>query len=478
MRSVLPLVLITSLILPGCASQKVDRKSPDLPARHWLEDVPGVPVEKKAQIEAAVPNLYDPQKTFSFEDCVFLTIQQSPMLVNSAVDLEIKRVGLTDASLKYLPEPHMRFRISNNLTRYNLDNKDVSGDYGRTKLDISFYAVIPNPVSTYYTQKEKKIMVNMAVATHRKAIGDAIYKLAQAYLHLHARQMIASAQKKLLPVGRELVSYWQQVEAVEGNQGSSLNLARQHQRELELMAEKTHMQEVMQRTNIKVIAGVDSQQKLNVDAASATTILAGFDGYKLRWEDRWPTTEDELLLRSQVKLDDYNINVAWAEYVPTMTLNIDKYPPSGQYQPSGGTEDYFFHFDIDFPIIDWGRRYRNVQTARMRKAQAFHETDRKRTEYGNKWLQAEQRVSLAKTQLNLAKTRFDTSQMQLQEAKIAFGEGIEQFPLVANCQEALTKAQIELIEAELEYRLANLEWMYVANLLQEHFLGLPAKEVM
>ena len=42
----------------------------------------------------------------------------------------------------------------------------------------------------------------------------------------------------------------------------------------------------------------------------------------------------------------------------------------------------------------------------------------------------------------------------------------------------MVQASIAHIEAELEYRLANLDWMYLANILQERFLGLPAKEVI
>lgn len=83
------------------------------PAKHWLEDVPGVPVENKGKLDAVIPNLYDPAKKFSFEDCVFLTIQQSPLLVNSAVELEIKRLALTDAVWKYLPEPRMTVEVGN-----------------------------------------------------------------------------------------------------------------------------------------------------------------------------------------------------------------------------------------------------------------------------------------------------------------------------------------------------------------------------
>ncbi|MDR0815917.1 MAG: TolC family protein [Desulfovibrio sp.] len=466
------------LLLPACASNKAGSKSPELPARHWLDEAPGVPVENKAKLEAAVPNLYDPNKIFGFDDCVFLSIQQSPMLVNSAVNLEIKRVALTDAVWRYLPEPRMTIRVSNNLTQYNTNTKDTPGDYGQTKFDLGFYAAFPNPVATYFEHQTQKIMVNLAIAMHRKAVGEAIYKVGQAYLQLQARQQIVNAQKELLPLGRELISYWQQVESVEGRQGVSLNLAKQHERELGLIVEQSVMQETMQRTQLKILVGVEPQQRLQVDTGSVDGILSGFDGRKLTWEARWPTCEDELLLRAQVKLGDYNIIVAWAQYLPLMRLDISKYPPAGQYQPTGGTEDMFLHFTFDFPLLDWGHRYRGVQTARMSKAQAFHDLSRKRADYSNEWLQADQNVTLAETEFKLAKTRFGTAELQYKEANIAFSEGTEQLPAVADRHEDMVKARIALIEAELKYKLATLKWMYVANLLQERFLGLPAGEVL
>ena len=50
-------------------------------------------------------------------------------------------------------------------------------------------------------------------------------------------------------------------------------------------------------------------------------------------------------------------------------------------------------------------------------------------------------------------------------------------PAMSSAHEAMVQSRIKLIEAELELKLANLEWMYVANLLQERFLGLPAMEI-
>ncbi len=476
-RLFLPLLLMAAL-LAGACSKKAGLKSPELPAKHWLEEAPGVPVENKAKLEAAVPNLYDPKKVFSFEDCVFLTIQQSPALVNSAVNIEIKRLAQTDAVWKYLPEPHMSFTVSNNLTRYNMDNKDTPSDYGQTRMRVGFYAAFPNPMATYFEHKVQTAMVNLAISTHRKAVGKAISKIGEAYLQLQAQQKIVEAQKELLPLGKELVDYWKKVESVDGRQGVSLNLAIQHQRELELKLEQTRMREVIQRTQLKILAGVEPQQRLEVDTKSADTVLAGFDGRKLTWEERWPATEDELLLRGQITLGDYNIMVAWAQYMPTMSIALNESPPAGQYQPTSGTDDTFLHLTFDFPLIDWGRRYRGVQTARMVKAQAFHDLARKRSDYSNKWLQDEQHVALSETELKLAKTRLDTANMQYKEAQISFNEGIVQLPDLATKHEEVVQARIAYINAELDYKLAQLEWMELSNSLAQRFLGLPAKELI
>ena len=472
------MVLCLSLGLGACASNKAGIGAPELPAKHWLEETPGIPVDKKDKLDAVVANLYDPSKKFSFEDCVYLTIQQSPLLVNSAVDLEIRRVALTDAVWKYLPEPRMTFTLTNNLTKFNSNEEDVPGDYGRPKLRVGFYAAFPNPVATYFEHQVQKLMVNMAISTHRKAVGEAIYKIASAYLRLHAQRMVRETQKELPAIAKELTAYWRQLESVDGRQGVSLNLAMQHEKEVALRLEQARMEEVMQLTNLKILAGVDPQQRLDVDLQQAPAILAGFDGYRLKWEDRWAQGEDDLLLRSQIKLADYNIMVAWAEYVPDLTLQVNNSPPAGQSQPVGGTDDTFLHLTLDFPLIDWGRRYRGVQTARMQKAQAFHQQARKRTEYSNTWLQAEQRVSLAETNRRLAKNHFETAEMQYKEARVSFDNGLAELPDVATRQEEMIQARVSLINAELEYELATLEWMYVSNLLQERFLGQPAAEVL
>ncbi len=461
----------------GCASKKADMKSPELPARHWLDEAPGIPIENKDKYDAAVPNLYVPGKKFSFEDCVYLTIQQSPRLVGSAVEIELKRLDQTSAVWRYLPEPHMVLTVSQNLTNLNEDSPDTPGEYGRTQFEVGFYADFPNPVATYFDTKAQTMLLGIAISTHRKAVGEAIYRIAEAYLRLQAQQEVLKAQKTLLPLAKELTDYWRNVEQVEGKQGSSVSLSQQHERENELGLEKAEMEEVMERTSLKILAGLDPHQAFQVDLSHADEILQGFDGRRLSWEERWAETEDYLLLRTQIKLADYNIMLAWAQYVPNMSIAVNMTPPRGQAQPDSGTPDQFLHLSFDFPLLDWGRRYRGVQSARMTKAQAFHSLSEKRFNYQNDWLQAEQQVALAHTNLKLAENALKTARMQYDEARIGFENGLEQLPVVGARQEELVKAQIAQIRTELDWRLAQLRWMRVAGLLQKRFLGLPDREL-
>ncbi len=477
-RKVVPCVAVVALgLASGCASQKAGMDAPEKDARHWLEESPGVPVEHKGKLEASVPSLYDANKTFSFDEYVYLTIQQSPMLVGSAVDIEIKRLDLTSAVWEYLPEPRMSLVVSNNLTNYNMGRSDTPANYGRTEFDVSFNAAFPNPVSTYFNHQARKAMVNLAITTHRKAIGETIAEIASMFQRLEAQRKILEIQKGLVPLSEQVTKYWKQLEAVDGRQGVALNLAVQKEREAALKVERTQIENTMLQTKLKILAGVDLTHKLKVSTKDVENIVGDFNGSSLMWEQRWNTTEDELLLRAQVELLDYNIMVAWAQYIPDMTLSLNQSPPDGQYQPPSGTDDTFVHMTFSFPLIDWGRRYRGVQTARMEKAKAFQEQNHARTQYSNTWTEVQQKVHLAETSLKIAETTLQVAKMQEKEAAINFKEGIAQFPELAGRKEALLEARMAYVEAELEYKLAQIEWMHVAGVLKERYIGLPAKEV-
>lgn len=468
-------IVFTCLIfcIQGCASSMAGPDSPKLPATHWLKDGPGIPKENKPKLQAVFPHLYEPNRIFNFEECVYLAVQKSPLLVNSAVELEIKRVSLTDSVWKFIPEPHMIFSITNNMTGYNYGARDKPRNYGELQYEIGFYTQFPNPIKSYFEHAAKDLMVNLALSSHRKAVSETIYKIASTCLELEAQRKINDLMDTLPGLNQELVRYWEQVEVIDGRQSIELALAQQKVRESELTRERGKMQETALLTRLKMLVGIDPRQQLLVEPTSANKILNNFNGKKESWEDRWLLSEDQQLLRWQIKLADYNIMVAWASYVPDLSLQMNKNPPAGQYQPAHGLEDQFLHLNFTFPLIDWGRRYREVQTSRMQKAQMFHRQTNARIDFSNAWLQAEQRTAMTENNVRIAQIQAETAEMRQKEANISYEAGLTNMPLLVNAKETLVNMNVNLINVEKEFKLAMLHWMFVSGLLQQHFLGLP-----
>jgi outer membrane protein TolC len=466
--------------LAACASPKATRQSPELPPRHWLGESPGVPVrsEKGEEVRDTVPlTLYQPEKTYNFEDCVYLAVQQSPLLVKSSIKLEMSRLKEKDAAWQYLPEGHVVLSSAANLTLYNQGNSYNYGDYGRTKFQVRFYAAFPNPIGTYLTNRARQIMTNVAVLTHRKAIGEAIWEIADNYLQLRTQKRIQAELAKLPAIVGESTTYWKAMDAGVGGHTLDVEMAAQNEKQVVLERDKSTHMEIMVRTRLKTLLGLGAEQRLNADPGDGESIFRDFDVRKLSWEERWELDRDYLAEKLNIKLRDYNIMLAWAQYMPTISFDVNTYPPAGQAQPYGGRDDYFLHLNFDFLVLDWGRRYRAVQDARMEKALAFQSMVEKRTQYANEWAQNEQAYAMSRTNAELAGSNLRSAELQAQKAEIEYKGGDLPLPELTARREAVVKARMALIEAELKQRQAELAWMHQAGLLEERFMDLPEKSL-
>jgi len=169
--------------------------------------------------------------------------------------------------------------------------------------------------------------------------------------------------------------------------------------------------------------------------------------------------------------------LAWAQYMPTISLAVDNYPPAGQAQPPGGREDTFLHFGFDFTLLDWGRRYRGVQTARMDKAIAFQSMAENRTQYENAWAQNRQAYEMALTNRDLARGDLRSAELEQQKSEIEYAGGTLPLPKLTENKEAVIRARVSLIEAELAVQQAELKWMQLAGMLEERFMDVPSQNL-
>jgi len=468
-------LIISAFLASACSSQKVTQASPELPPKYWIAE--SLDADSIAKPKTEIPSLYNSTKVFSFTDCVYLTIQQSPLLVNSAIEIDSSKLKLIDAVWQYVPEPKMRIGISPNLTQRNHDSELKPHNYGDVDFEVGFYATLNNPVMSYYNHNIQEISVDIAIAAHRQVIGETIRKIAAMYLEVEAQYKIEQAHKKIIDIRKNTTAYWNKLEAIDGQQGTKLEIAIQSEHEAQLIHKKSLMITNILKTDLKVIAGVNTQNPFEINASKSENIVADFDGYALNWEDRWDYSERSLILKKQVKLHDYNITISWAQYIPDMRIALDQSPPAGQYTPSDGKDDLFAHIYLDFPLIDWGRRYRGVQSARTSKAAAFNKQIRERTNYSTQWVQIEQRYSLDKTSEEIARTALNIEKLKNKEVQILFNNGNVQLPELMQSEYALAMAEINHINKELEVNRIKLDWMLHSSSLQEPFIGQAQKEI-
>ena len=480
-RPLAPALLIALCVLiSACSSPKATQKSPELPPRYWLGETPGLPFrsEKDQGMHTTVPlALYSPEKRYNFEDCVYLAIQQSPLLVKSSIKIEMSRLKEKDVIWQYAPELHMVLTSAVNLTRYNEGNANNYGDYGQTVLRARFYATVPDPFTTYFNSKAQQILTNIAVLGHRKAIGMAIWEIADNYLQMRAQNRIRDELAKLPEVAGESATYWKAMNASVGGHTIDMDKALQNEKQVALRQEKTKHISKKIHMRLKTLLGLSSDQRLETDLQDNAAIFRDFDGSKLHWEDRWTLGEEYLSEKMGIMLQDYNIMLAWAQYIPTVYFDVNSNPPAGQAQPYGGREDVFLHFGFDFTLLDWGRRYRGVQEARMNKALAFQSMAEKRTKYENAWSQCRQEYEMALTDMELARGDLRSAELELQKTDIEYKGGTLTLPALAERKEAVIKARVALIEAELAVRQAELKWMHLSGVLEERFMDVPIRNL-
>jgi len=321
-------------------------------------------------------------------------------------------------------------------------------------------------------------MSNIAVLGHRKAIGMAIWEIADSYLQMQAQKRIRDERAKLPGIAQESTTYWKAMHASVGGHTIDIDMALQNEKQLALQQDKIRHVEKMTHMRLKTLLGLSSEQSLATNLQdSATAIFRGFDGRSLHWEDRWTLSEEYLSEKMGILLQDYNIMLAWAQYVPKISLELNTSPSTGQAQPPGGREDFFLHLNFDFTLLDWGRRYRGVQTARMNKAIAFQSLAEKRTRYENAWSQCRQGYEMAVTNRELARGSLRSAELEEQKTDIEYKGGELPLPKLTARKEAVIQARVSLIEAELAVQQAELKWMHLAGILEERFMDVPSQSL-
>ncbi len=225
------------------------------------------------------------------------------------------------------------------------------------------------------------------------------------------------------------------------------------------------------RTTLKQLVGLDLKSALKLDAASVFGLLDKFDPAGLDWKKCWDGTEERYLLHQQVRLENANILLAWAQYVPNINIGINESPPNGQSQPYDGQSDQFLHLTFDFPLLDWGHRWRMADIASARKRQGQIDEIQRERAYGEQWLLQEQKYMLAQARLERSRKAAENAAKRLQTVEVAYRNGTADMVFLTDAVSRDLESRVQVLNAECELGLQKLAWMHMASRLGRHYLG-------
>lgn len=465
MRNILCLALIfIALLSQGCA--KTYPGLPDLPVKDWLN-----PDEPRKIVQSEKYQIYSPDKEMTFDDLVWLAIQQSPVISKGQIDLEIQEINKTDAKWRYLPELHITYHITMNLTKKNEASQYKNQDYGDTTYELSFSGHYANPVATYFSNVAADEMLQTAIITQRKVIGGVIYNIARTMMD------IWGLQKNIALIGK-LIDHAEKSRDFQEERSQHIPdivrpdlLARDNVRGLELELRERTMDLALARTRLKHLVGLDANQALKVNIDSVLPLIENFDPQQHTWIQGWQQAEDRYLAKQRIKLEKANIYLAWASYLPNINLGINESPGKGQYQPRDGESDQFLHLYIGMPILDWGHRLRMADLAEARQRQRRLDEIQNERDYREEWMKQEQQLFLADARLERAKHNASSAARRYETMEVAYDNGSATMQNLVDLKNAELRAQMGVVSTEQARYNQKLFMLHYMSGLVMHFLG-------
>ncbi len=206
-----------------------------------------------------------------------MALQQSPYLIKTSVEIDIKRMDETDSRFTVFPPP-MTFR-----SYYYVDRPNQFG-LNPKPYSISFTMESYNPVGSYFTLQAQKMATQMAIFAHMQLINDGLGRIGKWFLNLDALKRMTALQEDLVKLSRENVTYAENRVSI--GTGTSLELKVATQEFQAAKSEKDRLETTRKRnlSSLKTFLGLKAEQSVEFDLREARRqVLGNFDPPPSPW---------------------------------------------------------------------------------------------------------------------------------------------------------------------------------------------------
>ncbi|MDR0827473.1 MAG: TolC family protein [Desulfovibrio sp.] len=419
--------------------------------------------ESHARDDAPLP-LPAEDTPLSFGESVLIAAQNAPDMKDGLINLQLSAISKEDAFWKRVPKIQSNFRVTTNITKQHKQYRDNIFRFG-----LGVYGF--EPVVSYFASKAAVVMEDIALCTYQIALQKRAGEIAEAMLRAQSLETAKKYQKDLAAKAKGLTSYYR----TQSRKADQLAVAKAVHEEKIVEAETDKLDAKISslHLSLKLHMGLDLDRRIHLDTDSLTNLLDQDDAPNaLAKNDEnvvWEHSPEARIGKDSLTLRNYNIDIAWARYLPTVSFDVYSANPDDDYATYSSKDDIFSTLYFTLPLLDWGDRSRGVDRSRIEKLQATQRNKLNRSKFSQEWREAWQAVKIARADVELAREVLAVARLEEQKARLQYTSGAVDFTVLSEAEQEMIRKKIELEEATLELKLAELSTWLLSGKFRERF---------
>ena len=418
----------------------------------------------EAQTDAWMPVKEDPpiEGVMDFARCVGLALQQSPYLTSSSLEIDVKRLDVSDAKYSFIPPFSLQ-------TLYWVNTPPPVPGSTFSPYVIQFITEPYNPIEVYFNMRARKYLTQVAVYAHLQIISDYLQRLALGFLQLGSLDQMADYQNEIVLLAEQNLAFIQKRLAKGGAALSDVDIAEQQLAVARAGKERLAKSRATIQGGIRDLIGIKpADPPLELDLKNATyQVLNDFDPAATTLEQAKSNSFELKSLDIKKNLQEKNVTLTYLRYLPHIVWGVQTADPLTGRDASG----LFFIVGLEMPIWDGMRRYDDIfrQKAVLKQAIAADET--KEIDLTAKWREVEQRLKDSSSDLKIAEAQERLAVSQERQMEISYEAGSQQLPAYLAVKRARLDAQKDIVAKKLEYDKAVLALRDLSGDLINHFVS-------
>lgn len=395
-------------------------------------------------------------KALTYDECVRLGLQQSPMLKKSAIEVDIRRLTESDMKWDYLPSVYIN-------TSYYV----TKPDYTTSDYDTSFSTGPYDLIQPYFGIRAAKEFTRIAVLAHLQTIAEGLHEIGKIFLQVDAAEQTLAVQDDIIRLAGQNKA---QSEALADSPNNTALDRQITARELEeARIEKERLLAVKSAITDRLLAliGASARDGAIIATSNAYAQVVGSFVPEQATLQIVSAHSTELQIREiQKRLQDLNISAAYAKYIPSPVISMRTADPL----QNTSDNNFYLTVGINFQIWDGLDRSRNVTRQKNVLRQMEMDFENASQNLKQTWVSASNQCRIALLDFKLAAAQEEINRLKKEQNRISHESGtLPAYMLRENQAKHLVTRKLK-IARKLDYDLSILYMRHLSGNLRDSYI--------